>query len=464
MTTIKKKLPEIFLNEMREILGGEYESFISSYDEEKTNAIRINTLKIDEKIFSELKLFGLDYNEGSEDKISWADVGYYIDNRENPGKNILHDAGAYYIQEPSAMSVVGETDIQEGEYILDMCAAPGGKSTYILSKLNNTGILVSNEINNTRIKALGENLERFGAVNNLITNTNSKELLKFFQGYFDKVFIDAPCSGQGMFRKDEFAVEDWSDKKVEECIAIQKELIRDGYAMLKKGGMLIYSTCTFTKKENEDIIDDFIEEFDAEVISIDRIWPHRQKGEGHFCARLRKVDSEYFGEDKNSTSRKTNKKSKKENRQSSKKSNGYYEEFMGNNIREGRFTKITSKNEIMLKNDMIYSIPKYALDIDKLKGLKILRYGLCLGEIKKNRFEPSHSFAMALKSDDVVNFQDYSYDSDEILRYISGESISTGKSRGWVLVTVNGVSIGWGKEANGVLKNKYPKGLRKNIK
>ena len=187
------KLPDKFLEDMKEILKDEYEDFIKSYENEKTTGLRINTLKISKKDFLDMNLYNLE-------QIHWAEEGFYYEN-EKPGKNPLHEAGAYYLQEPSAMSVVPELDIEKNDKILDMCAAPGGKSTYILSKLENTGLLVSNEINKSRIKALGENLERFGA-NCIITNTDSKSLNKVFRGYFDKVVIDAPCSGQGMFRKD----------------------------------------------------------------------------------------------------------------------------------------------------------------------------------------------------------------------------------------------------------------------
>ena len=224
-----------------------------------------------------------------------------------------------------------------------MCAAPGGKSTYILSKLNDTGLLVSNEINPTRIRALGENLERFGARNCIITNTDSNNLRKLFTGYFDKVVIDAPCSGQGMFRKDEVAITDWSYAKVLECQSIQKEIIRDGYDMLKNGGILVYSTCTFAKEENEDVINEFISEYkDAKLIEMQRIWPHKVSGEGHFVAKIQKLQD------------------------------------------------------------------------------------------------------------------------DKILDYLRGNTIETGKSRGWVLVCVEGIGLGWGKESNGILKNHYPKGLRIN--
>lgn len=466
-------LPKAFLREMEDLLGDEYQAFLDSYRDEKTSAIRVNTLKLPIESFKDLGLFNIDFER---DKISWAEEGYYLSGDVNPGKNPLHDAGAYYIQEPSAMSVVGQTPISEGDRVLDLCAAPGGKSTYILSRLNHKGLLVSNEINPSRIRALGENLERFGAVNSIITNSDSSNLLTFFKGFFDKIFIDAPCSGQGMFRKDDFAIEDWSQDKVDECVAIQRQLIRDAYQMLRAGGMIIYSTCTFTRQENEAIIEDFLGDYpDANLLDMDRIWPHRDRGEGHFCARITKKvdkqgdqeaqDSDLLAFDKDShrdSSRESAKKSKKKQKSKAKSNRknqeylGLYEDFATDYLIDGGLRKLLEPG-LAVKEERLHYQP---LDYD-LRGLKVLRSGLFIGEFKKNRFEPAHSLAMALKPSDVKYTLDFANDSDEIRAYLRGESIGTGQSRGWVLVSVDGVSLGWGKESNGILKNKYPKGLRR---
>ena len=466
-------LPKAFLREMEDLLGDEYQAFLDSYRDEKTSAIRVNTLKLPIESFKDLGLFNIDFER---DKISWAEEGYYLSGDVNPGKNPLHDAGAYYIQEPSAMSVVGQTHVFEEDRVLDLCAAPGGKSTYILSRLNHKGLLVSNEINPSRIRALGENLERFGAVNSIITNSDSSNLLTFFKGFFDKIFIDAPCSGQGMFRKDDFAIEDWSQDKVDECVAIQRQLIRDAYQMLRAGGMIIYSTCTFTRQENEAIIEDFLGDYpDANLLDMDRIWPHRDRGEGHFCARITKKadkqgdqeaqDSDLLAFDKDSnrdSSRESAKKSKKKQKSKAKSSRknqeylGLYEDFATDYLIDGGLRKLLEPG-LVVKEERLHYQP---LDYD-LRGLKVLRSGLFVGEFKKNRFEPAHSLAMALKPCDVKNTIDFANDSNEIRAYLRGESIGTGQSRGWVLVSVEGVSLGWGKESNGILKNKYPKGLRR---
>lgn len=430
-----KKLPQRFLDDMKELLMDEYDDFIKSYDEPKTTGLRINTLKINKEELLNLNLYNLT-------PIPWADEGFYYDEEvDRPGKSPLHESGAYYLQEPSAMSVVPHLDIKEGDKVLDMCAAPGGKSTYILSQLDDTGILVSNEINPIRIKALGENLERFGARNCIITNTDSTKLRKVFTGYFDKMVIDAPCSGEGMFRKDPVAIEDWSYSKVLECQSIQKEIIRDGYKMLKKGGILVYSTCTFSTEENEDVIDEFIEETEGAVlITKERLWPHKIKGEGHFVAKIQKLDDE--------DCRVKEMKIKKLNNELKE-----YKSF------EKKFLNVDFDNKYMLRGENLYLLPDQCPNLDKIK---VLRYGLHLGVLKKNRFEPSHALSHYLKLDQIKNIQNFNLDDKEVFDYLRGNVINTGQSRGWVVVAVEGIPLGWGKESNGVLKNHYPKGLRIN--
>lgn len=479
MTICKSdRLKPEFLDEMKMLLGDEYDDFLKSIDSEKTNGIRVNTLKIDIDDFKKIGAFDLN------DITEWSNEGFYIDEGVRPGQNPLHDAGAFYVQDPSAMSVVGKTDILRGEKILDMCAAPGGKSTYILSKLDNTGLLVSNEINSSRIGALCDNLERFGAINNLVTNTDSKGLLKFFKGYFDKVFIDAPCSGSGMFRKDEIAISDWSIGKVRECASIQREIIRDGYELLKENGELIYSTCTFSKVENEDIIEDFLNDYpDVSLKSMDRIWPHRDRGEGHFCARLVKGDAgslkdfsanELFDCDDNMESGrildnpdfKKSKKSKKKvkNKTGIKGASDYLSllrEFVDLYISaDSDFYGVLKNGEISKRGDFLFLDPDIGVSIE---GLKVQRKGLLLGEVKKNRFEPSYSLAMAMKKSDAMLSVDYHYDSEEIAKYMIGDVLKSDIDDGWALVCVEGIPLGWAKSTKGVLKNKFPKGLRRKL-
>ena len=429
-------LPHQFLDEMKNILGNEFNDFLKSYEEPKTTGLRLNTMKMDKDKLLNLNLFKLS-------EIPWTEEGFYYDESiDRPGKNPLHESGAYYLQEPSAMSVVPKLEIKEGEKVLDLCAAPGGKSTYILSKLNNTGLLVSNEINQSRIKALGENLERFGAKNCMITNTDSKNLKEIFKGYFDKIVIDAPCSGQGMFRKDQVAIDDWSYEKVLECQSIQREIIRNGFEMLKKDGILVYSTCTFAKEENEDIINEFVDEYKGkcELVLMERLWPHKVKGEGHFVAKLKKNSEEecYTKEVKIKTLGKELKD---------------YKEF------EKKFLNIEMKGDFYLKGENLYLLPE---DCPDTKRLKVLRKGLYLGMFKKNRFEPSHALSHYITVDDAKNVEDLSINDERAKEYLRGNIIKTDGNRGWVLVAIEGIPLGWGKESNGILKNHYPKGLRIN--
>lgn len=460
--TISKvdEIKKEFLEEMKELLGDEYDLFLNSFEDDRTNAIRVNTLKISVDDFLRYQVFPLGQ------KVPWSDVGFYISLDERPGKSPMHDAGAFYIQEPSAMSVVGQTDIKEGEFILDMCAAPGGKSTYILQKLNNTGILVSNEINPSRAKSLCDNMERFGAINSIVTNTDSKGLLKFFKGYFDKVFIDAPCSGSGMFRKDDGAIYDWSLKKELDCAQIQSQLLEDAYYMVKSGGTIVYSTCTFSKRENEDSVERFLENHrDLDLLSMGRIWPHREKGEGHFCARIKKSaesdeDTEYVGEH-NEKLRRPKKSKNKKGKDSKNIHMNYFYNFVEKYISNNSILRNTIENGVLkIRGEFIFLEPFEVID---LNGLKVLRRGLLLGEFKKNRFEPSHSLAMAMNKNDSNLAVDFGHNSMEITKYLAGEVIDCEIEDGWVLVCVDGVGLGWAKSTRGKLKNKLPKGLRRQI-
>ena len=385
-------LPEKFLEDVKVILQDEYEEFIDSYNENKTTGLRLNTMKMSKEKFQELNLFDLE-------QIPWTNEGFYYDESVcKPGKIPLHEAGVYYLQEPSAMSVVPKLDIQKGDRVLDMCAAPGGKSTYILSQLDDTGLLVSNEINPIRINALGENLERFGARNCIITNTDSIRLRKAFTGYFDKIVIDAPCSGEGMFRKDPVAIQDWTYSKVLECQSIQKEIIRDGFEMLKKDGVLVYSTCTFAKEENEDEINDFINEYeeDAELIMMERLWPHKVKGEGHFVAKIRKNSEQDCN-------------TKKIKVKSLGKELKDYKDF------EKKFLNISIEGDFYLKGENLYLLPQ---DCPDTKKLKVLRNGLHIGTLKKNRFEPSHALSHCLTANDVKNIENLSIGDERAKEYL----------------------------------------------
>ena len=298
------KLPEEFKESMREILDKDYDAFIDSYNFPAYKGLRINTLKIKNK---DILPFDLT-------PIPWCNSGYYYEDKDQPGKHVYHEMGLYYIQEPSAMIAVEELDVKEGDRVLDLCAAPGGKSTQIAMKLNGTGILVSNEIISSRSKILSSNIERMGIKNALVINEDPKDVAKHFKGYFDKILIDAPCSGEGMFRKNEEAISEWSIDNVIMCAERQKEILSYAVKCLKENGQMVFSTCTFSKQENESVVQDFLEkhpefhlvksEFEFEK-GLDkdglcqRVYPHKQKGEGHFFAILKRGDSEEINQVEN---------------------------------------------------------------------------------------------------------------------------------------------------------------------
>lgn len=457
-------LPEKFLLRMQGMLADEYDNFVNSYNLDKYQALRVNTLKADVENFVKNSDFDLE-------QVPWVDEGMYYNPDNHPGKHPFHEAGVYYIQEPSAMVPGVLIDAQPGEKILDMCAAPGGKSTQIASGMKNEGILICNEINAARAKILSENVERMGIRNAIVTNESTDKLAQVFGEYFDKIMVDAPCSGEGMFRKNDNACDEWSLENVSICADRQDMILDNADHMLAPGGRIVYSTCTFAPKEDEQAICRFLERHDnytiaqvnvngiddhgnaqwcdAPVQGIDRtirIWPHKVKGEGHFAAVLIKDGSSdgHEGYLKNGYESGINIKQIPECTQ-----------FLDENL------KLTLKGVYVKYGEQIYLMPENAPSI---KGLKVLRPGLHLDTIKKNRFEPSHSLALALNGDLVERTVDISLNDKRIYDYISGQTFEYDGDKGWYLITVEGYSIGFGKLAGGIMKNHYPKGLRKQLR
>ncbi len=446
------KLPEEFENRMKEMLGNEYEAFRASYDEKKKTGIRVNTLKISVEDFK--KRFPYELTP-----VAWCDTGFEAASDEKYGRSAFHDAGAFYMQEPSAMavaaSIAGLCDLK-GKKVLDLCAAPGGKSTQLASYMGGEGILVSNEINRERANILSSNIERCGVRNAVVLNETPEKIADTFEEYFDVVVVDAPCSGEGMFRKDETAIKEWSTENVKMCAERQKDILDEAVKTVAPGGYLVYSTCTFAPVEDEEQIKNFLgnyPEFEpAEVPNFKyfdctlngaRLWPHKINGEGHFISILKKE-----GESKDSES---GKKKKREDR-ADKRTSMLIEEFIKENLKGFKFDK---DNTVCFK-DAVYLLPE---GFDKnLKGLKVVRPGIHLGDIKKDRFEPSHSLAMVLSPEECVRAAEL--DEDEALKFRHGEEIRKDLENGWTLVSFMSVSLGWGKAVNGSLKNHYPKGLR----
>lgn len=464
-------LPEQFLQRMQEYLGEEYPDFLQSYSKEKFQALRVNTLKQNESGESGTEtlaaLFKLE-------AVPWAENGYYYEKDAQPGKHPLHEAGVYYIQEPSAMAPVGFLEVKPGERVLDLCAAPGGKSTQIAAFLQGEGLLVANEIHPARAKILSENIERMGVTNAIVTNETPEHLSEVFVEYFDRILVDAPCSGEGMFRKNEDACDEWSPENVKLCAERQGFILDCAAKMLRPGGRICYSTCTFAPAENEEGIGSFLsrhEEFEMIPIPKDkigteqmsrkeeypgmlRLYPHKLNGEGHFLAVLQKkgsVPKDYSPIALSGFPKLVGEKDLIEWRQFCRETMSNLADWGG--VKGGRDC------EYIKFGDNLYLVPK---NMPGLTGLKVLRPGLQVGTIKKNRFEPSHSLALALAPAQVkLRYALKSKDS-VLENYLKGQTFACEGEKGWYLILADGYGIGWGKLAGGIMKNHYPKGLRKN--
>ena len=428
-------LPEAFLTRMKAQLGDEFEDYLASLERPRAVALRFNPLK----------------GEAPElpfvmDPVPWEPQGYYYDPDSRPGLHVFHEAGVYYLQEASAMSAVALLDPQPGERICDLCSAPGGKTSQIAGRMMGEGFLLCNEWSPKRAKILSRNMERMAVSNCLVTNEDTSVLAKRFPGEFDRVLIDAPCSGEGMFRKEEAAITDWSQETVEMCARRQAEILHNGSQLVRPGGRLVYSTCTFAPEEDEMALAAFLEshpDFEPEIVEAPwftptdnhafRLWPHKLLGEGHYAAVLRRK-----GDEEADFTPVQGEKLPKEWQSFAKE--------LGIQLPPGK---------AIMFGPGLYWVPE---GMPKLDRLKVLRPGLELGVVKKDRFEPAHALALWLK--DCKNVQDYPADSEEIARYMHGDVIPSDR-KGWCLVTAGGYSIGWGKGDGRVLKNHYPKGLRR---
>ena len=443
-------IPAGFLERMKESLGSGYGAFLECLQKSEVKALRQNPLKLSCGLPESLKAAWCLQN------VPWEENGYYYEASEDvmpPGKHPLHDAGAYYIQEASAMYPVNLLSPQRDEKVLDLCAAPGGKSTQIASYMENSGLLVSNEIIRSRAEILSSNIERMGVKNAVVANMEPEEIAAAFPAFFDRVLVDAPCSGEGMMRRGDAARENWSIENVLMCASRQQEILQEAAKCVRPGGKLVYSTCTFSKEEDEDNVESFLSGHpDFSIIKTEKLYPHRIRGEGHFAALF-----ERRGELSLSANYKRKKKSG--NIDGLKNALGFLEGF----LTEEAFDRIDPGRIISFK-DSLYLLPEGIADVN---GLKVLRPGLCLGSMKKDRFEPAHSLAMSLLPEDAKNTYDLPSDSPEAMDYLSGVSLTVPESAakelkdGWCIVTIGGISAGLGKKTGTVIKNHYPKGLRR---
>lgn len=451
-------LPHEFLERMKVLLGDGYGEFMETYSRPRQFGLRVNTLKISVDEFVRLAPFHLK-------QIPWTDNGFYYDKEDDPARHPFYYGGLYYLQEPSAMTPAGLLPVQPGEYVLDLCAAPGGKATALAAKLQGKGLLVANDISASRAKALLKNLEVFGVKNAFVTNAVPARLAEQFPETFDKILVDAPCSGEGMFRKDVANAKAWSLKKVESCAKTQREIVLQAVRMLRPGGMLLYSTCTFSVEENEGTVGYLLSQCpDMELVDLPwyegfehgrgdqfvqcaRIFPHKMEGEGHFLALLRKR-GESVGIRHRSCLH-TGRPSRDEAK--------VLCEFMKD------VTMEWDLEQTEVRSGQAYFLP----EPPQIEGkLPFLRNGLYLGEIRRGRFEPSQSLAMALKgAGEYKSVLDFEYTDIRVHKYLCGETVtvddlSPSRPNGWQLVCVNGYPLGWGKLVNGTLKNKYHPGWR----
>ncbi|MBQ8815095.1 MAG: RsmB/NOP family class I SAM-dependent RNA methyltransferase [Lachnospiraceae bacterium] len=499
------ELPLIYKNRMENMLGDDFPAYLACLDREPNHGIRVNTGKLSVEEFEQITPVPL------KKPVPWCDRGWYYNKEDKPAKHPYYFAGLYYLQEPSAMTPAAILPIEPGDKVLDLCAAPGGKSTQAGSRLAGEGLLVSNDVSNSRAKALLKNIELFGIGNVLLTNEYSQKLATRFPGFFDKILIDAPCSGEGMFRRDGAVMKAWERNGPEFFYAIQKDIVRDAVTMLKPGGYILYSTCTFSVLEDECVISGLLHEFpQLEVVKVPdseswgfvpgftehedipypdpslkncmRLYPHKIDGEGHFVALIHwKDDSDGYCDrsvfDDNNRSdcdetvfvheKKDNKSvcGKKTRKKSFGEEAAVEREnlrFLDKNPDFADFCKlITSdflqKGQLACQETRIYLRP---LGLPSLSGLRYLRNGLLMGELKKNRFEPSQALAMYLKTEEFANTASFAADDVRVVKYLKGETIDCQGAEvrggdGWCLVCVDGYPLGFAKRSRTTLKNKY---------
>lgn len=489
------QLPEEYKIRMRELLGDEYPAYVAAMDEPRLYGLRVNTSKTSAEEFERIAPFPIR-------RIPYVPNGFFYDGENvQPAKHPYYYAGLYYLQDPSAMTPASVLPVEPGDRVLDLCAAPGGKSTELAAKLHREesqgrndsaseqlvsgaegGVLVANDISVKRAKALLKNIELFGVTRSLITTEYPGRLAEVFPSFFDKILIDAPCSGEGMFRKDPAMIRAWEPDSPEKYAAMQEDIVRQALPMLAPGGALVYSTCTFSPLEDEATVMKILDmdpTLTLESVSREgfaegrpdlvngpdilkkcvRIFPHRMEGEGHFLALFRKSLQPLSGEGDEKKKSSENTKAKKKGKKSgknrlSKEARLLWESFAADLACEWEEDRIEEHD------GMLYYIMPEFLDVT---GLKFLRNGLFLGSCKKNRFEPSQALAMALTKDSYTSILDMDRDDDRVVRYLKGETIRAEKEQikdGLILICVDGYPLGWGKASAGTVKNKYHTGWR----
>lgn len=450
------RIPNEFKKRFQKLMEPwEYDEFISALSGDRVTGIRINRLKINLSEWCPMSPFKIE-------PVPWADGGYYFDEKERPGIHPYYHAGLYYIQEPSAMFPSGLIEAGPDDRVLDLCAAPGGKTVGLAIDMYNKGFILSNDVNPKRIKALVKNIELLGIVNTVVANESPERLASVYDGFFNKIILDMPCSGEGMFRKDPEAGKSWSRYKTEEMQSMQRKIFDSAYRMMAPGGTLVYSTCTFNPEENEQNIswvlknypDLYLKEIkkvdgiepgrpdwsdgNPELLKTARLWPHKVKGEGHFAA--------LFGR------------------------HGIYK---GNDSMDYTHTQL-SKSFLEFCDRMLYTLPEGVYESRGAElhipprgyvnhpDIRTIKTGLYLGFETHGKFEPSQSLAMALKWSQIKRKESFSVNDADLIRYLRGETLSRFGEKGYIALGVEGYPIGWGKIGENGLKNLYPKGWRRS--
>jgi NOL1/NOP2/sun family putative RNA methylase len=458
------EFPPIFRDNMMRLLGDEYDSYEKSFNEKRLFGLRTNRLKISMEDFLNKNIF-------ETTPIPWIDNGAYYDGALRPAKHPYYYAGLYYLQEPSAMTPANRLEIHPGDRVLDLCAAPGGKTTELGAKLGGTGVLFTNDISNSRAQALLKNVELFGIGNAVVSSEAPFKLAKKLPEFFDKILIDAPCSGEGMFRKDPAVMRAWTEKSNDTFAALQREIVDEAAKMLKPGGKLLYSTCTFSPKENEERVSEILEQHpEFHLISIEgypgfgegltqygnhseelkkcvRIWPQRMPGEGHFLAYFQKEGQDQ-GDALPPVKRDISTKELL-------KQTALFD-FLEHIDRKFDVERINVR-----PNGSVTYLPE---ELPDLSGLRLMRTGLLLGELKKNRFEPSQALALNLSEQEFDNCISFAADDLNTIKYLKCETLELEENHGchdgWCLVCVDHYPLGFGKLTGTTLKNKYLSGWR----
>lgn len=494
-------LPEKFLERLRLLLGEDYENYLSGMETTYGQTLRLNRLKTSPADFFRRFIIAGE-NVPEMETVPWCENGLYYEGEERLSLHPYYYAGVYYLQEPSAMAPASFLPVEPGDHVLDLCAAPGGKTTALAAKLEGKGVIVANDISASRCKALLKNMELAGIRNGLVTCESPEKLAAHFPEYFDKILVDAPCSGEGMFRKEPAMAKDWTPELVEEYASIQKEILSSAVRMLKPGGKILYSTCTYSPEEDEQSVEYLLEQGfqlldlplyegvaqgmpehgrsgDPTLEKCRRFWCHRVKGEGQFAALLQKPGEKQEKEvsDKIAFQKieeeilPVDKKAKKKAQKGQKGAKG-----------KGRDGQSISKNgdshdseemmaffqdlpwkmekeRLLFLEERVFLLPE---GLPTLRGIRQIRSGLYLGDVKKKRFEPSQALAMALKMEEYPNVLSLPQDDQRVERYLKGETIEGEVSDGWVLICVDDYPLGWGKSSRNSIKNKYYKGWRKS--